>query len=346
MNDLYYDPDHITSYGGSVKSLAKSSGKSVKQTAKWLSAEEAYTLHKPARKRYERRRVITGGPGQQSQADLIDVSKLSKHNDNFKFLLTCVDVFSKKAHVVPIKSKSPVEVVKGFTTFEDHLPFSLNTDKGMEFKGKTLQDWLHKRHVKYFTSQDPIVKCSIVERFNRTILSILYRYFTKNNTLRYVDVLPKLVRNYNNRYHSAIDMAPNNVNAKNAHIVWRKLYPSKRYRSYHRNPNFKVGDTVRISKTKKIFDKGYLPQWTGEIFTVRKLLTTFPYTYKISDWSGESIDGSFYEAELQKVTTSHRDVYDIEKVLRSTKNRVFVKWKNWPSKFNSWVSKKDLIALQ
>ena len=167
----------------------------LKQTEKWLSAQESYTLHKQVCKRYERRRAITGESRQQSQADLTDMSRLSKHNDNFKFSFTCMDVFSKKAHVVPIKSKSPVEVIKGFKNFEEHLPFSLNTDKGMEFKGKVLQDWLRKRHVKYFTSQDQIVKCSIVEWFNRTILSILYQYFTKNNTLRYVDVLPKLVRN-------------------------------------------------------------------------------------------------------------------------------------------------------
>ena len=141
-------------------------------------------------------------------------------------------------------------------------------------------------------------------------------------------------------------MAPNNVNAKNAHIVWRKLYPSKKYKTYHRNPKFTEGDSVRISKTKKIFDKGYLPQWTGEVFTVHKRLPTFPHTYKISELSGESIDGSFYEAELQKVTISHRDVYDIEEILKSTKNKVFVKWKNWPFKFNVWVAKKDLIALQ
>ena len=107
-------------------------------------------------------------------------------------------------------------------------------------------------------------------------------------------------------------------------------------------PKFQVRDKVRISKYKRpVFDKGYTPNWTEEIFTVDTIKYTNPITYKIKDELGEEIMGSFYESELQKAV---QDVYRIEKVIRrdARKGKALVKWSGYPEKFKSWVDLKDL----
>ena len=96
---VYFDPERVGSYGG-VDELHRATGEVPKRTAKrWLSEQEAYTLHKPVRRRFKRRRVIVGGQNQQWQADLVDVANLKKkYNDGTKFLLTVIDVFFRNGH--------------------------------------------------------------------------------------------------------------------------------------------------------------------------------------------------------------------------------------------------------
>ena len=106
---------------------------------------------------------------------------------------------------------------------------------------------------------------------------------------------------------------------------------------------FKVGDKVRISKKKTTFEKGYTPRWTEEIFTVYSIKYTDPITYKITDLNGEEILGTFYEKELQK---SSQEIFRIEKIIKTGKNKVLVKWLNYPESFNSWVNNTDLIDIQ
>ena len=110
-----------------------------------------------------------------------------------------------------------------------------------------------------------------------------------------------------------------------------------------KKPKFSIGVKVRLSKYKRrIFDKGYTPNWTEEVFTVDKILPTKPVTYYTVDLLSEKIEGSFYEKELQK---AKQQTFRIEKVVRrdNKKKKVLVKWKGYSDKFNSWVSLKDLV---
>ena len=110
--------------------------------------------------------------------------------------------------------------------------------------------------------------------------------------------------------------------------------------SNKKNPKFKVGDHVRISKYKNIFAKGYVPNWSEEIFVINKIKNTVPWTYAISDLNGEEITGSFYEKELQK---TNQKEFRIEKVLKRKGDKLYVKWKGYNSSFNSWLDKKDIM---
>ena len=129
---------------------------------------------------------------------------------------------------------------------------------------------------------------------------------------------------------------------ENELTVWRNLYPD-RYKTHNLQPKFSVGDEVRITKKKKVFEKGYTTRWTEEIFTIKKIQNTDPITYKLEDLQGEEIKGSFYEQELQKTA---QQIYRIEKIIKKEKGKSLVKWKGYSDKFNSWVDNKDLIELK
>ena len=249
--------------------------------------------------------------------------------------------------MVPLKTKQGQELVKAFQMIlsTGRKPNKLQTDQGTEFLNRLFQNFLREKNIDFFTVNSGL-KASVVERFNRTFKNKMYKYFTAKNTLTYIDVLPKLVKSYNNTYHRSIKMKPSQVTKANEAKVWDTLYGNdvdKRVRF-----KLQVGDRVRISKVKRMFEKSYLPNFTEEIFTVYKRMVRQVPVYKLKDDAGEILDGTFYEKELQKVLKND-DVYRVEKVLRKRKRKgmieYFVKWKGYPDRFNSWVNESDISKL-
>ena len=209
-------------------------------------------------------------------------------------------------------------------------------DKGKEFYNRDVKGLIEL----YSTENEE--KSSVVERWIRTMKEKMWKYFTDNNTNVYIDILPDFVKDYNNTKHSSIKMTPVEASEKeNELTVWRNLYPN-RFDILDINPKFSVGDKVRISKKKALFEKGYTTRWTEEIFTITKIKRTSPVTYKIADLNGEEIDGTFYEPELQKTS---QQLFRIEKVIEKGKNKSLVKWKGYSNDFNSWVDNKDIVNL-
>ena len=141
-------------------------------------------------------------------------------------------------------------------------------------------------------------------------------------------------KKYNNTYHQLIKMKPVDVK-DNTYIGFEKEVNDK-------NHKFKVGGHVRISKYKNIFAKGYMPEWSEEIFIIKKIKNTVSWTYIINDLNGEEIIGTFYENELQK---THQKEFRIEKVLKKKGYKLYVKWKGYDNFFNSWIDKKTLYKM-
>ena len=134
------------------------------------------------------------GIDDQWQADLVDLSSLKKYNQPYRYLLTCIDIFSKFAWVVPMRDKTGHHMVQVFAKiFKERKPQNLQTDDGTEFKNRVFQAFLKKQGVYFFTTKNE-TKASVVERFNRTIKSRMWKYFTSRNSNKYVGVIPKLVR--------------------------------------------------------------------------------------------------------------------------------------------------------
>ena len=263
--------------------------------------------------------------------------KFSEHNDDVTFLLLVIDIFSKYGWIIPLKNKKGETVAEALKTiFKKRKPEKLWTDKGKEFDNKVVKDLIEI----YNTENEE--KSSIVERWIRTMKEKMWKYFTDNNTKTYIDILPDLVKDYNNTVHSSTKLTPIEASKKkNELTVWRNLYPD-RYKIHDLTPKFSVGDKVRISKKKETFEKGHTKRWTEEIFTITKIQNTDPITYKIADLNGEEIKGSFYEPELQK---TEQQIFRIEKVIEKRNNKSLVKWKGYSDKFNLWVDNKDLIDL-
>ena len=341
----YYDPKRVGSYGG-VAALQRVVP-AERDVERWLSTQDAYTLHKPVRRHFKRRCVVVGGPNQQWQADLVDMSRLKTANDGTTFLLTVIDVFSKRAWCIPLKIKSAASLVAAFRRLlndvnNNNRPTTLQTDKGSEFLNRPLQRLLKEYGVHHFATHNEETKASMVECFNRSLKTRMWRYFTEKQTIRYVDALQDFVRSYNDSYHRSIGMAPSAVNGANQETVWQRLYGH----DGGGTPKYRVGDRVRISKAKRHFEKGYMANWTEELFTIVDAHRSDPPVYRLVDWHGDSLDGTFYEPELQKVIVSADKTYRVEAELRRRNNgrEVLVKWFGYPESFNSWIDARTLTS--
>ena len=150
----------------------------------------------------------------------------------------------------------------------------------------------------------------------------------------YFDVFDNIVNKYNNTVHRTIKMKPIDVK-DNTYVDSMELHSKKEVND--KDPKFKVGDHVRISKYKNIFAKGYMPNWSEEVFVFKKVKNTVPWTYVINDLNGEEIIGTFYEKELQK---TNQKEFRIEKVPKRKGDKLFVKWKGYYNSFNSWIDKE------
>ena len=150
--------------------------------------------------------------------------------------------------------------------------------------------------------------------------------------LKNVDVLDDIVDNYNNTFHRILGMKPTDVKSDS--------YAEYNVASNEKDPKFKVGDHVKISKFKNIFAKGYTPNCSEEVFVISKIKNTVPWAYVVSGLNGEEITGTFYDKESQK--TSQKELW-IEKIIKRKEDKLFVKWKGYDNSISSWINKKDIV---
>ena len=259
---------------------------------------------------------------------------LSKFNKKIRFLWCVIDIFSKYAWVIPLKDKKGISIVNAFQEIlkeSNRKPNKIWVDKGSKFYNNSFKKWLEDNDIVMYSTNNK--KRSVVaERFIRTIKNRIYKYMTSISKNVYIDKLDDIVKKYNNTYHTSIKIKP--VHLKdNTYIDFKKKVNDK-------NPKFRVGDHVRISKYKNIFTKGYMPNWSEKIFIIKKIKNTVPWTYVINGLNDEEIIGTFYENKLQK--TDQKE-FRIEKALKKKGDKLYVKWKGYDNSFNSWIDKKDIV---
>ena len=208
-------------------------------------------MHKPIKRNFARRRVIVNHIDEIWCSDLVEMQQFSKWNKGYRYLLMVLDVFSKYGWIVPLKDKKGETVAEAFKTIlkEGRKPQYLWTDKGKEYYNKHVKEVLDKNKITLYSTENE-EKSSVCERWNRTIKTKMWKQFTVQGNTQYLDMLPKLVKEYNNTKHSSIKMTPVEASKKkNEGIVYFNLYGD--IETSKQKQKFKMGDKVRISKYKR-----------------------------------------------------------------------------------------------
>ena len=261
LASIYYDPKRSGGFGG-VNRLYEDVKKegtfkiSCTKIKEWLMKQDAYTLHKPIHRRFKKNHAIVGGIDEQWQMDLANMQSMQKFNDGHRYLLVCIDVFSKYAWVVP--SKKGLSLVDAFKTILSSgcKPEKIITDRGTEFFSKHSKALLKDEDIELYNTYNE-TKASVVERLIRTLKTRLWRYFMANKTMRYIDTLPDLVHSHNHTVHRSIKRKPAEVTIKNEKKVWHRLY-GDHDEVKHQAYKLKIGDQVRISNIYPTSPKRFL----------------------------------------------------------------------------------------
>lgn len=357
LKRIYYTPSNP----GAFSSVAKLFNEAKKEiptltldnVKDWLKSQITYTLHRSARRKFSRNRIIVSKIDEQWEADLVEMQEFSTKNSGYKYILTVIDCFSKFAWAQPLKNKTGKSIHDAFAKlFNTRTPEALRTDKGKEFINRMLQTLLASHNIRYYTSNNPDVKCAIVERFNRTLKSRMYRYFTSKGTRKFTDVLSSLVEGYNKSMHRTIGMAPVDVNFENSYLVFKKTYGKKSLRELYQDQKLplklKEGDEVRLKYKIGPFDKGFYPNWTDQVYKVSGIdkINKKP-VFVINDYNGDRVEKrKFYNEELQNVDA---EVYRIEKILKRRiykgKTQYLVKWLGYTASFNTWIDSEKITTI-
>jgi predicted MPP superfamily phosphohydrolase len=231
----------------------------------------------------------------------MDDTMSEKENKGYRYILTCIDLFSRYAFVIPMKSKTGIETAKAIEQIikkEKANPEKFWTDSGAEFYNKDVDKLREKYNIDIYSTYG-VAKAAVIERFNKSFKELLYKQFTINGNRKWFNILDDILDIYNNRSHRSLnnkspnDVYKNNNNDEN-NIILEDLPDINKSK-------FKVNDRVRITYKKGVFDKGYLAKWSYEIFIITDVLNTKPITYKLkSEDDNEPIKGSFYSEEIQK----------------------------------------------
>ena len=275
---------------------------------------------------------------------------------------------------MPFQNKQATTVEEGFDVLLDkskgRAPQKVRTDPGGEFANRIMKKWFDDHDILHSVTHNEMKRTTWRDLI-KTIKSRIVKYFNFKNTHEYVSHLDDFMEGYNDTYHSGIKMKPSSVNKNNELMLWQQQYiepfvketmtVTKKENSVKKNERsvkkksvkkkkfrFATGDKVHISHLRSLFQREYDQRWTGEVFTVTKSWSREGvYVHELKDYGDDPVSGTFYEPELQAVTFDAEQPFKIEKVIktrgRGANKEHYVKWMNWPNKYNSWI--KDYVHL-
>ena len=323
----------------------------VKEVNNALAGLDSFTRHREYKAPRTRNPFYIYFKRQQIQMDLIDVRHLKKRN-NGKYILTAIDCYTKFCWIRLLPNKTADATLIGIKSILAEMgqpPVSIFFDRGTEVKNRKVQTFLKSKNIKLMHPNSEL-KAAIVERFNKTLQSLIYKYMTEHQTLKYADKLQDLVAIYNNRLHRTIKMTPADAELEKNQLLVRNAlneHYSKIERKRKKKPKFEIGDIVRIKTLDNVFARSYNEQFSRELFEIVEILTRMPITQYIvkSLDDGEEVSGGFYDEELTKVIND--GVYKVERVLRSRlregRKEYLIKWIGFSKHHNSWEPAENIV---
>ena len=254
----------------------------------------AEELHKPIIRKFKKTKVQSPFIVNIWGPDLADMQLISEFNKGISFSLCVIEIYSKYAWVLPLKDKKVITISNAFQKIlkePNRKPNKIWVDKSSEFYNSSMKSWLEKNDIEMYATHNE-GQSVVAERYMRTLKNKICRYITSISKNAYIDKLDDIANKYNTTYHSTIKLKPLDVKSR--------TYIDSSKEINNKDPKFKIGDIVRISKYKNIFEKDYVPNWSEEVYLIKRVKNTCPWTYIISDPKGEEIFETFYEKQLQK----------------------------------------------
>ena len=365
LKSIYYNSRHPAGFAGSVAvyNAVRAEGKhaiSLKRIRKWLQKQEAYNTFRPALKRFPRPRLIVNDKDAQWEVDTLSMQGSRKFNNDYAFILVCIDVFTRHLITRPLKALRGGDVK---AAFEDIFQFNeeprtIRTDRGSEFVNAEMKAYFLSKKIHHFLTNNE-TKASHAERVIRTIRMRIGRLFKGKHSFDWLSRLAGITEAYNQSKHRSIGSSPLEamcVTDKN--MLWHRQY-LRNDAATATGPNqpfqFDFGDRVKASYLSKSFDRAYDERWGKMIYTItgRKMSQGYQM-YKLKNWQNESIDGWFYATELQVVEVDDDTQFEVERVIKrrttgprnARRREVLVKWLGWSDSYTSWIPESDLVQFE
>lgn len=315
-----------------------------------LSEDPIYSQFRPIRRKFKRYHFYSGDIDFLWSADLMDMRNCAADNKDIYYCLVSVDAFTRFMRVQPVKRKSSSYMIAAFKQMitSEHTPRSLFTDRGKEFVAKPVQEYFDSQAVHHYTSNDADIKASHAERAIRTLRERLVRLFAANGSKAWLHSIQQIVNHYNDTICEVHGYAPSTINHTNCLKVYKILYPDG-YALPKKPAKYKVGELVRISKARKAFQKTG-KNYSDELFKIVKVVPRFEvYMYELkSEDDNETIQGKFYAEELVRVTKPRDQVYAVEKILSTKRDKktgkklYLVKYVGFSDAHNTWEPEENV----
>lgn len=343
---IYYNVNHPASYGGRERlyNAMRKHGWDRKATQHFLEKQNTYLLQKEKKSRFPRNKIITYHKDYQHQADLIDMREYSRDNDGYNYIIVIIDCFTRFCWLKAIKKKDANSMVDAFEQIYSRLapvPLRLQTDRGTEFMCKPMLKWYKQHDIHYFTTQGVGFKCAFVERLNRTLKYRLFRYFIRQGSHRYIDILDQLAHSYNTSVHRTIGMTP-----QQARTVLPNALPVNFTQARVRKPTLQVDEDVRIAYDKGKMDRGYWKTFSDATYKVKRIFNNKEIpVYELEDYFKKKLPRRFYGRELARTG----DIpYHIAKIharrRRGGREEIQVSWLGYPSSYRDWIDAESADA--
>lgn len=315
LYENYNKPGHPIAFSGAQKIyLYFKKVLSLKDIDNFLQSQVVYSLHRENRIRpkkhiptfaYVKRDLI--------QIDLLDVSQLADDNDGIRFLFIAIDSFSRKAWITPLLRKDQDSVLEGFKKLHAQMCpdgeriQAICSDRGKEFLNAVFQSYLDEHSIELRISKT-LNHCGIIERFNRTIQSLLFKYLTQTGSKRYIDKLDLILKTYNNRRHRMIKCTPNQGETEAFKMLIRTEFEKRYSKLKKKEAGLSLGRLVRLRVDRTKFHRSYQQQSTDEVFRICEVIKKhrIPLYRVASIDDNEIIDGNFRKEELVPVNDDMR----------------------------------------
>ena len=334
MTNLYYSPDTQFTSIKSLFDALKNKHITYNEVRDFVQKQESNQLFLKRKRPKHFFPIVAKYKYEILQIDLVDMSDIATANRNYKYLLVAVDVFSRLAFVVPMKNKKEETITKSMKEIVDLTePTIINCDLGSEFISEAFNKLLKNRGttINYVNVGDHH-KLAIVDRFVRTIREKINKYMSMHNTTNYIDVLQKIIYNYNHAYHSGIKKKPIDVKEEDESII--ELTNRKYNKAKEEEIKYDINDNVRYIINKVNFLKGTLPKWSK---TVHKIVDKTEHSYKLDNGK------SYKYYEIQKVS----DVQKLQKQQKEPTREQLRQQNTKTRRFNrTGLTTSDIITVK